>query len=57
MMVYRKGDLTDMYEVEALLYVQEVQLDKYKQELSMSSASSNINHGSFVHTHARNGYS
>ncbi|KAI5397120.1 hypothetical protein KIW84_063083 [Lathyrus oleraceus] len=51
------GDLTDMYEVEALLYVQEVKLDKYKQELSTSSASSNINHGSFVHTHARNGYS
>ncbi|CAI8612920.1 unnamed protein product [Vicia faba] len=38
MMVYRKCDLTDMYEVEALLYIQEAQLDKYKQELATSSA-------------------
>lgn len=56
-MVYSKGDLTDMYEVEALLYVQEAVLDKYKKKLTTSSASANIAHGSFVQTHARNGYS
>ncbi|KAI5393135.1 hypothetical protein KIW84_060321 [Lathyrus oleraceus] len=55
--VYSKGDLTDMYEVEALLYVQEAVLDKYKQKLATSSASANVAHGSFVQTHARNGYS
>lgn len=30
MMIYIKGDLTNIYNMEALLYVQEAQVEKYK---------------------------
>lgn len=30
MMIYIKGDLTDIYNVDGVLYVQEAQVEKYK---------------------------
>lgn len=45
MMIYRKGEPTNIYDVKALLYVQEAQLDKYMQELPSRSAITNIAQG------------
>lgn len=42
MMIYSNGEPTDIYDVEALLYVQECQLDKFKQELDTPSATVNV---------------
>lgn len=41
-MIYEKVEPKDIYEVEALLYVQETQMDKYKQVLITSSATTNV---------------
>lgn len=41
-MIYEKVEPKDIYEVEALLYVQETQMDKYKQVLITSSETTNI---------------
>lgn len=53
MMIYNKGDSIDIYDVEALLYVQEAQLDKYKQQLITLSATANIAHGQVMPNAAR----
>lgn len=42
MMIYGKVKPTDIYEVEALVYVQEAQMEKYKQELTTPNATTNI---------------
>lgn len=42
MMIYSKGDPTDIYDVEALLYIQEAQLDKYRQELASLNVTANV---------------
>ena len=42
MMTYGKGELSSIYDVEALLYVQEAQLDKYRQELALTTATANL---------------
>lgn len=42
MMVYGKIVPPTLYEIEALLYVQEAQLDKYPQELSLANATGNL---------------
>lgn len=55
MMIYNKGDSIDIYDVEALLYVQEAQLDKYKQQLITLSATANIVHGQVMPNAARHG--
>lgn len=40
--MYGKYDSLTLYDVEALLYVQEAQLDKFKQELVLSNIFSNL---------------
>lgn len=45
MMIYSKGDPMNIYGVEALLYVQKAQLDKYRQELVSLSAISSVDQG------------
>lgn len=47
MMIYSKGEPTGIYDVEALHYVQEPQLDKFKQELSTPSATVNVTQSLF----------
>lgn len=42
MMVYGKTEPMDIYEVKALLYVQEAQMDNYRQELSTNIAKANV---------------
>lgn len=42
MMVYGKSEPKDMYDVEGLLYVQEAHLDKYCQELSSPSTTTDM---------------
>jgi len=42
MMVYCKTKPTTLYNIEALLYVQEAQLDKFRQELSLSIPTANV---------------
>lgn len=42
MMIYRKGEPTSIYNVEALIYDQEAQLDKFKQEQATPSATANL---------------
>lgn len=44
MMIYGKGGPINIYVMEALLYVQEAQLDKYRQELVTSSVTANVAH-------------
>lgn len=46
MMIYGKGEPTDIYDIEALLHVQEAQLDKCRQELDAPIATININQAS-----------
>ncbi|KAI5399698.1 hypothetical protein KIW84_064871 [Lathyrus oleraceus] len=41
-MIYGKSEPTNIYEVKALLYVQEAQMDKYHQQLTTPSATTNI---------------
>lgn len=43
-MIYGKVETNDTYEVEASLYVEEAQMEKYKQDLTTSSATTNITH-------------
>lgn len=42
MMIYDKAEPTYIYEVEALIYVQKAQMGRYHQELTTSSATTNI---------------
>lgn len=44
MMMYEKVEPADIYEVEALLYVQYAQMEKYEQELVTPSATAKIAH-------------
>lgn len=44
MMTYIKGDFSLIYDIEALLYVEEVQLAKYHQELALNTATTNLTH-------------
>lgn len=41
-MIYGKSEPTNIYEVKALLYVQEAQMDKCHQQLTTPSATANI---------------
>ncbi|KAI5387765.1 hypothetical protein KIW84_073748 [Lathyrus oleraceus] len=52
MMAYIKTDQMDIYEVGVLLYVQEAQLDKYRQELAAPSATTNVVQGAGHYHHA-----
>lgn len=42
MQVYGRSEPPTIYDVKALLYVQEAQLNKFCQELSVSNASANL---------------
>lgn len=50
MMIYIKIETSTLYEIEALLYVQEAQLDKYRQELSITNVTKNMVHVEENHT-------
>ena len=54
-MIYRKGKPNDIYDVDALLYVQESQLDKYKQELASLNAIANVSQVMINSYSGRNG--
>lgn len=45
MMAYSKTEPFDIYDFEVLLYIQEVQLNTFKQELASPSATTNIVQG------------
>ena len=51
-MAYNKTESIDTYEVEGLLYVQEAQLEKYRQELAAPSATTSVVQGEGHHNHA-----
>lgn len=42
MMIYGKGKPNDIYDIDSLLYMQEAQLDMYRQELDAPSVKTNI---------------
>lgn len=44
MMIYRKMDPTNIYDVDALIYVQEARLDKYRQKLASLTTTANVGH-------------
>ncbi|MCI45917.1 retrovirus-related pol polyprotein from transposon TNT 1-94, partial [Trifolium medium] len=44
MLVYSRSDLQSVDDIEALLMVQEVQFEKFKQELATPAVSANIAH-------------
>lgn len=41
-MAYGKGELSSIYDIEALLYIQKAQLNKYRQEVTLTTATTNI---------------
>lgn len=55
MMIYGKVEWTDLYDVEALLYVQEAQLDNFCQELSIPSVTVNVAQAITNQNSGRNG--
>lgn len=56
MMIYGKGENTVIYDIEALLYVQEAQLYKYSQELAAQPAITNLAQASSNSCADKSGY-
>lgn len=50
-MVYGKLEPSTLYEFKTLLYVQEAQLDNYRQELSLANSTANIAHSEDNYSH------
>lgn len=56
MMIYGKGEQKNIYDVEALQYVQEAQFDKYRQELVIPSSMAIVIHALVNSITSENGH-